>query len=69
MEIDIYYEYEPIMGVNSQYKNADGAFVHDYFPSLYLFKVTMSLEFPDCRLIEINDNNYPVFLQSGVIDA
>lgn len=64
--IEIYYEYEPIMGVNITY-DFNGERHYDYFSSLYNFKVWVSLEFQGAELIEITDVNYQKLVEQGKI--
>ena len=68
MSIQIYYEYDPVMGVNCQWKESE-KFQHDYFSSMYQFRAWVSLEVPMAQLIEITDLNYDSLLAQGKIDG
>lgn len=66
MSIEIYYESDPIMGVNVTYDfNEKRHF--DFFSSLYLFNVWASSEFYNAELIEITNSNYQQLAQQGKI--
>lgn len=62
----IYYENEPILGVNITF-DVDGSREYDFFSSLYKFKVWVSLEYPSAELVEITDSNYEVLSKEGLI--
>ena len=62
----IYYEYEPVLGVNVIY-DFNGSRHFDYFSSLYLFNVWASSEFFQSEQIEITDSNYRTLVEQGVI--
>ncbi|MGL1956076.1 MAG: hypothetical protein OCD00_01995 [Colwellia sp.] len=62
----IYYEYEPIMGVNVTY-DIDEIRHYDYFSSLYLFNAWASSEYFNAELIEITDINYSSLAERGLI--
>lgn len=66
MSIDIYYESDPIMGVNVTYDLNEKRH-YDFFSSLYLFNVWASSEFHNSELIEITNSNYPFLVQQGKI--
>jgi hypothetical protein len=66
MSIEIYYESDPIMGVNVTY-DYDGKRHYDFFSSLYLFNVWASSEFYNSELIEITNSNYQQLAQQGKI--
>ncbi len=66
MKVDIYYESDPIMGVNVTY-DFNGKRHYDFFSSLYLFNVWASSEFYSSELIEITNSNYPLLVQQGKI--
>lgn len=62
----VYYEYEPTIGVNVTY-DQDGQRHHDYFKTLYTFKIWASAEFFGAELIEITDSNYQQLTKEGKI--
>ncbi|PCI54399.1 MAG: hypothetical protein COB45_08445 [Gammaproteobacteria bacterium] len=62
----IYYESDPILGINITY-DFNGERHHDFFSSFYLFNAWVSLEFFNVELIEITDSNYPILVQKGLI--
>lgn len=64
--MEIYYEYDPIMGVNVTYDFNDKRH-YDVFNSLYMFKVWASTEFSSAELIEITDFNYQDLAKEGKI--
>lgn len=64
--MEIYFESDPIMGVNVTY-DFDGQRIYDYFSNLYKFKVWASFEFPCADLIEITDSNYEQLVEQGSI--
>ena len=66
MSVDIYYESDPIMGVNVTY-DLNGKRHYDFFSSLYLLNVWVSSEFCSSELIEITNSNYPLLVQQGKI--
>ena len=66
MRIEIYYESDPIMGVNVTY-DFNGKRRYDFFSSLYLFNVWASSEFYNAELVEITNRNYPQLVQQGKI--
>lgn len=65
-QMEIYYEHDPIMGVNVTY-DINGIRHHDYFSSLFIFNVWASSEYYNAELIEITDSNYPDLAQKGLI--
>lgn len=65
-QIEIYYEHDPIMGVNVTY-DINGIRHHDYFSSLFIFNVWVSSEYHNAKLIEITDSNYSDLSQKGLI--
>lgn len=67
--MEIYYESDPIMGVNFQYKDKDGVFHHDYVQSFYIFKIFVNSEFYKPQIIEITNTNYAFLLEQGKIDG
>ena len=64
--MEIYYEYDPVMGVNVTY-DFNGKRHYDYFSSLYLFNVWVSSEFYNSEQIEITDSNYRTLVEQGKI--
>jgi hypothetical protein len=66
MLIEIYYESDPIMGVNVTY-DLNGKRHHDFFSSLYLFNVWASSEFYSSELTEITNSNYGQLAEQGKI--
>lgn len=62
----IYYEYDPVMGVNVTY-DLDGNRYYDYFSSLYTFNVWCSSEFFNAEQLEITNLNYRLLAEKGVI--
>ncbi|GEK57011.1 hypothetical protein PES01_38560 [Pseudoalteromonas espejiana] len=66
MCIEIYYESDPIMGVNTSY-DLNGKRHYDFFSSLYLFNVWASFEFSNSELIEVTNNNYHQLVEQGKI--
>ena len=66
MRIEIYYESDPIMGVNVTYDFNEKRH-YDFFSSLYLFNVWASSEFYNSELIEITNSNYQQLAQQGKI--
>lgn len=64
--MEIYYEYDPVMGVNVTY-DFNGERHYDFFSSLYLFNVWVSSEFYNSEQIEITDSNYRILVEQGKI--
>jgi len=64
--MEIYYEYDPIMGVNVIY-DFNGERHYDFFNSLFFFNVWVSSEFYNSEQIEITNNNYRSLVQQGKI--
>jgi len=62
----VYYEYDPVMGVNVTY-DFNGQRHYDFFSSLYLFNAWVSSEFFNSEQIEITDDNYRFLIEQGVI--
>lgn len=62
----VYYEFEPILGVNTTYY--DGfQFRYDYFSSMYLFNLWIQSEFNGCPTVEITNDNYQELKAQGAI--
>lgn len=65
-DIVIYYEYEPILGVNTTYH--DGVqFHYDYFPSMHFFNLWIQAEFHNCSIVEVTNDNYQELKAKGAI--
>ncbi|MCP4991169.1 MAG: hypothetical protein GY928_35475 [Colwellia sp.] len=64
--ITIYYESDPVMGVNVTY-DIDEKRHYDFFSSLYLFNAWAYSEFYNAELIEITNANYQQLAQRGKI--
>lgn len=62
--MEVYYESDPVMGVNYQYRDDSGRFHHDWLSSMYLFRN----EFPCAKLIEITLFNEDDLLLQGKIN-
>ncbi len=62
----IYYDSDPIMGVNVTY-DINGKRHYDSFSSLYLFNAWAHSEYYGCETVEVTDFNYRQLTEQGKI--
>lgn len=63
----IYYEYEPILGVNTTHDDANHVRHYNYFSSLQKFNIWIAYEMNNSPVVEITNANYPKLVEQGVI--
>ena len=64
--MEIYFDYEPLLGVNVTIHTLDGV-QYDYFSSMYMFRSWMNLECPDAKVVEVTAENYELLRDKGKI--
>ncbi|RXJ74334.1 hypothetical protein CS022_04595 [Veronia nyctiphanis] len=68
----IYYDFEYGIGINAYFPDSasvGGFYWHEWFASFYQFNLYCELEYLDCEVIEINNDNYSELCAQGVFNG